>query len=320
MPQRPGSFNEGVAAAIAEIRREGLKVIVDLHSIPHADPASGTEQVLKSEIAFSRYLAVVRDIGAPLAALPPAEVAFEPINEPTIDCEHDGVSAAQRRWPGMVKELHAAARAAAPNLTIILSGACWGGADGLAQLDPATISDRNVIWSFHSYEPMIFSHQGASWTEGQEKYVEDLQFPPDAGMRSRILKASLRRLMASDLPRQRKRELAGYLRHDLAEFHKPGRAEELAKRSFKVVEAWARKHSVPPSRIILGEFGAIRGDLAKPLADADRVRFISLLRSEAERRGYAWSTWSWSGSFGISRTPELRDFSPVLLKALGLGG
>ena len=256
--------------AISEIRGEGLKVIVDLHSIPRADPAPGTEQVLKTDAAFELYLGVVRDIGRAIAMLPSAEVAFEPMNEPTIDCDYDGVTAAARRWPGMVKKLHDAARQAAPTTTIILSGACWGGADGLSHLDPARISDSNVIWSFHNYEPMMFSHQGASWTEGQEKFVEALKFPPKAGTRGRVLKASMRRLMASELGRARKRELAGYLRHDLSEYFKPGRAEEMARRSFKVVEAWAKKHSVPPSRIILGEFGAIRGDLSKPLADEER--------------------------------------------------
>lgn len=58
---------------------------------------------------------------------------------------------------------------------------------------------------------------------------------------------------------------------------------------------------------------------------ADRLDEEGLINTFPEYRqqftgGHGWSTWSWSGSFGMSRTPASRDFSPVLLKALGLGG
>ena len=318
--EKTAQLNAGVAQAIADIRGAGLKVIVDMHSIPRADPSPSTEQMLKSDADFDRYLEVVRDVAGALAEQPAEEVAFEPMNEPTIDCQWDQDSAKQARWPGLLKKLHKAARESAPKLTLILSGACWGGADGLTAINPKDIGDDNVIWSFHNYEPMTFTHQGASWNDGSERYIEGLAFPPAPGSERKILRHALNRLSRDKLSAERRAELAAELRDNLATYYRDGEAGRMAMRAFDMVDHWAAKHQIPAQRIILGEFGAIRGDLSKQVPDKIRAGYYRLIRSAAEARGYAWSTWSWGGSFGLTAKEKGRAFSPVLLEALGLHG
>ena len=319
-PAKTDKLVAGVLAAIAEIRGAGLKVVVDLHSIPHTAPTPGTEMYLKTDADFAAYLELVAKIGTAITTLPSADVAFEPINEPTIDCDWDQPKKTKQRWPGMLKKLHAAARAAAPTLTLVLSGACWGSADGLSQINPRTIADDNIVWSFHSYEPFIFSHQGASWTDEQMRFVEGLAFPPQPGQKNKVLRLALAKLAASNLSKSAKRKMRKHLTSDLGNYFRKGYAERQARAPFVTVSAWAKRYGIPANRIMLGEFGVIRGDLAKPMTDAERVALLRLMRVEAERRGFIWSAWSWSGSFGISKSDETREFSPLLLDALGLPG
>ena len=316
-PEKTATLLSGVRAAIEEILAAGLKVDVDMHSIPRTGNNPGTDQVLASADAFEVYLNVVRDIAEVASAFPADEVAFEPFNEPTIDCAYD-LNGASPRWPAMLKRLHDVARAAAPASTLVLSGACWGGSDGLTVLNPADMNDDNIIWSFHTYDPFIFSHQGASWTTEVVGYVSGLSFPPVNGSKHKIMKAAEKRIRAADLTAERKHALINELHEYLDRYFERGAPMADARAPFEKVSAWAGKNYIAPSRILLGEFGAIRGDKFTPQTDKARAPLIKLIRSEAEAKGFAWSCWSWSGSFGISLTPESRDFSPVLLKALGL--
>ncbi len=67
-----------------------------------------------------------------LASEDPSEVAFELMNEPVDQLR----GRRQQLGPTQLKQLFAAARAAATRLTLILSGGCWGTAEGLVALDP----------------------------------------------------------------------------------------------------------------------------------------------------------------------------------------
>jgi endoglucanase len=161
--------------AVDTLHKAGLKVIIDFHSIPSDTRKVGTNQILADEILFTRYLQTVARLGRALSGTDPATTAFEPFNEPTVDCDPTLFP----KWPSMLEKLHATARKAVPNHTLILSGGCWSSAYGLEKIDPDAIVDDNVIWTFHSYEPYFLTHQGADWTGDAMSYVEGLRYPPD---------------------------------------------------------------------------------------------------------------------------------------------
>ena len=54
-----------------------------------------------------------------------------------------------------------------PQHTIVTSGPNWGGIDGLKKLK--LLPDKNVIYSFHCYDPFTFTHQGATWSSAAVK-------------------------------------------------------------------------------------------------------------------------------------------------------
>ncbi|MGL4235735.1 cellulase family glycosylhydrolase, partial [Tabrizicola sp.] len=117
----------------------GLKVIVDLHSIPRRDETWGTDDIVGNPQLFDAHVALAGKVAARLHGMDPDRTALELLNEPTGDCDAIWQKTGPMLWPDQLTRLHAAARAAAPDLPLILSGACWGGTDGLEQIDTALI-------------------------------------------------------------------------------------------------------------------------------------------------------------------------------------
>jgi endoglucanase len=303
---------------IAEIEAAGLNVLVDLHAMPKLGRSVGIETYLADDASFAAYLGLVRQMATAIKDEDPARVAFEPINEPTVDCPWE--SNRKPRWPAMAQAMHAAARDAAPRLTLVISGACWGGAEGLVALDPKSFKDENIYWSFHSYEPFVVTHQGASWDEDVVRFIDGLTYPPDRTQKSRILKAAFTRIGKAPRDAAQKAEMKKRLKEALGAYFIPGRAAARMAKPFDLVTRWAKRSGIPQGQILLGEFGVIKKDQSTEVPEATRAAVMRATREMAERRGFAWSVWSWGGSFAITEEETERRFSPALLGALGLKG
>ena len=316
--EKTAKLNAGVLAAIAEIRGVGLNVDVDIHAIPVSGRSVGTESYLKDDASFAEYLNLVRDIAKMIADQDPAHVAFEPMNEPTIDCEWEKASKAKPRWPAMAKKMHDVARAAAPKLTIVLSGACWGGADSLAVLKPSEFKDENIIWSFHNYEPMYFTHQGASWAYDALPYFDGLSFPPDSKNRAKFTKATLARIEASDKTKDEKTKLVIEAKAAIDQYFKKGWAMDQLRLAPDMAAQWQAENGVPSARIIVGEFGVMKQDQTSVVPDVTRAKYMEQSRKIYESHGWAWSAWSWGGSMGITDSDADRNPTPAIMKALGM--
>ena len=314
----PGAEQDRMIADIragAEVILDaGLTVVVDMHAIPRPEEDWGTEAVVAG--LWPDYLALVGRVGAALDGLDAARTIFEPLNEPTHDCEAIAAGTAQD-WPAQLVQMHAAARRAAPDLTLVLSGACWGGAYGLAALDPALIPDRNVIWSFHSYEPFSFSHQGAEWTYAPLKYLSGLPYPPDKlteGVAKELEEAAIERMTGAEGTADRAAMNA------LLQAYRQTPREEIG-REIEVAIAWARAHEIPPSRLFLGEFGTNLPRLSPGPGLMDRAAFLSDKRRAAEAAGIAWAVWSFEGSMRVTQDgPVPQPMEHAFCTALGLAG
>ena len=313
-PKQTTKLLDDLKTAIDKILAAGLKVDVDMHAMQHDDGAPGVRQVLTNDALFAEYLLVVGDIGRSIAGYAPEKVGFEVMNEPTSDC--DLVPGDKQTWPDKLHKLHKAARAATPKLTIIVSGACWGSADGLVSLDPREIKDSNVMWSFHNYEPFMYTHQGAAWNDGHERYISGLRFPPESKQKKAVLGAALKAVSKADIPMEKRKELKANAAFDFDRYFEPGWAVVQAKEPFVKVEAWARTNGVSADHILLGEFGAIRPENFDARKERERARFYKFMRMEAEMRGFGWAIWEWRTEFGVSRTFDGRVFDPVMMTGL----
>lgn len=85
----------------------------------------------------------------------PNTLYFELLNEP-----HDRLTT--ERWNAMIPALLEIVRATNPDRPLIVGPGMWNGFRELPKLRLPK-SDRNLIVTFHYYEPFHFTHQGAEW-------------------------------------------------------------------------------------------------------------------------------------------------------------
>jgi hypothetical protein len=303
-----------VLAAIELANEEALAVVVNLHpniATHHYNPKNLVGDV--GAPLFTQFLALVREMATRLGRLDPARVAFEPVNEPPQRC-------GSADWALMQSELLRTARLAAPRLTLIASGACGGMIAGLEALDP--VEDESVIYTFHFYEPYVFSHQGAPWMSGEPmyRYLNAVPWPGAAASKQRTLEAANARLAAdSAVPAAEKREIAATMRRVLDQYFDANPDRRFIDRHFARVAAWADRHRVARGRILLGEFGALRSDDRYVAAPApDRARYISDVREAAEAAGMPWAFWNLFDGMGLVTDDWSREFDPAVTAALGL--
>jgi endoglucanase len=283
----------GAVDAALEAR---LDVIVDLH------PDPSTKQAIEADAQWSDgYVAMWRALAGEFKRKPTRRVVFELFNEPG----YYGIGGGYR-WSRYQQRLVGAVREVVPAHALIVSGRKGGSLDGLIELEP--LDDPNLIYSFHYYLPYIFTHQGASWMQG-DRWTTAGHW---RGVRYPARQARLQ------LPRSDGRVAAGRASDELAEYFENGWNRRRIAAQWQPLAAWARKHGV---RVHCGEFGAIR-DGVEP---ASRYAWIGDVRALAERNGWGWSLWNYADDFGIasgSNTEgrERGELEAPALRALGLAG
>ena len=295
---------------------QGLSVVVNLH--PNDATHYWSSARLVGDVGaplFTRYLALVRDMAAQLARFDPARVAFEPLNEPPQRC-----GAAD--WTIMQAELLRTARLAAPSLTLVASGACGGMIEGLEAVNPASLGDSNTLYTFHFYEPYVFSHQGAPWmtSEPMYRYLNTVPWPGAAGSRARTRAAVAERLAADRAtPEAEKRAITATIERVLDQYFDAQPDRRFIAKYFARVTAWADRHAIERSRILLGEFGALRSDERYVASAApDRARYIRDVREACEAAGMPWAFWNFFDGMGLTTDDTSRAFDPAITAALGL--
>ena len=329
MPVDPAPFLSSVSAdsrdrllrelrdAVGLINRAGLKVVVDIHLIPHgAVEPTGMEGVMAGEPAFEAYLDVVRDLGRTLSAEDPVKVAFELMNEPGTECD----AAGKAKWNAMLGKLFAAARSSATQQTLILPGGCGGSAEGLAAVDPATIPDDNVIWTFHSYQPFLLTHQGAEWAGDFIRYVTGLPYPLDALPKNEFERTmeTIRQRIRDEAPAARRAGMLAYLDEQVAAIDSREELSATMEAPFQIIADWAKAHAIPPGNIFLGEFGMIRQEYGSPflMPGEWRAAYGRDVIALAERHGFAWAIWSYGGAFGIVDGFDGEKAGPEVMEAV----
>ena len=310
-------LHASVLDSVRMVNRAGLKAVVDMHLIPTGGGRSvGMDEVMSDPAMFDRYVEMVRGMAKTLSGEDPSLVAFELMNEPVLDCAEDGTNL----WPERLKRLYAAARASATRLTLVLSGACWAGAEGLAKIDPREFPDDNLIWTFHSYQPFLLTTQGATWAGDFIRYVTGLPYPPHSVPRAELDAAleAVRQKIRAEAPLLRRAGMLAYLDEQIATVDTEEKLDGVLDEPFNAVDAWAKQHGVASQNIFLGEFGMIRQEYNNPfvMPGASRAAYVKDIIGRAERRGFAWAIWGYGGAFGIVDAFEGRKAEGDVLEAV----
>ncbi|NNF00957.1 MAG: cellulase family glycosylhydrolase [Pyrinomonadaceae bacterium] len=252
---------EGLKAVDDLVKRaldNGLIVIIDLHhteldgSVPGA---ASTERIkwIWSEVA-KRY-----------KNSDPEKVFFELRNEP-----HDIEAEV---WRNQADELIKTIREIAPKHTLVVGFHDWNSRKAL--IDSKPFSDKNIIYTFHYYDPFLFTHQGATWSAEGLAEAKSIPFP---------------------LPEKVKLKKPPIVKGNWVDgLYKTYSADSKKEKMVSDLEAaknWSKKHDVP---IFLGEFGSF----GKHIAIEDRCRHAKLIYSALGRLKIPNAWWEWDAGFSM---------------------
>jgi endoglucanase len=146
-------FAERVDWAIDQAVANGLNIIVDFHHYSEMDT--------NPDDHLPRLVGLWKQIAARYKDRP-ATVYFELLNEP-----HDKLTDA--KWNAAIPKVVAAVRESNPTRPVIVGPESWNGIRALDKLQlPA--DDHNLIVTVHDYDPFQFTHQGASFVRGADKW------------------------------------------------------------------------------------------------------------------------------------------------------
>lgn len=273
-----------VDGALDMARRHRLAVVLDMHQTPVPDLAGDPVQM-------RAFRTLWRALAARYAARDQT-ILYEILNEPRI--EDPAI------WRGIVRTLVADIREGDPDRTIVVTGGGWGGARDLVAL--GNLHLPNLVYTFHFYEPAVFTHQGDPWSDTVISRLRGIRYPLDTAQIRREASRA-RREGFDEWPFEPWAEGCG--REELRRLLQP--AFDLGEREGLTI--WC------------GEFGVIRPNT--PIAD--RTRWIADVRELLEEHGGGWCFFEYRypagepGYPGMALVEEDGRPAQAVVEALDLG-
>ncbi|MCI5857298.1 MAG: glycoside hydrolase family 5 protein [Agathobacter sp.] len=160
-----------VTRTVEWCKRHGLNIVLDLHKAYGYDfnYAGDTEKnnLFSDKKVQKRFVDLWIKIAERYAN--DTNVAFELLNEVV---EQENADA----WNHLIAETVDAIRRIARDTIIIYGGIQWNSVATLKLLEKP--KDENIMFTFHFYEPLLFTHQKAYWVPAI-KDVEDISYPEE---------------------------------------------------------------------------------------------------------------------------------------------
>ena len=146
--------------AIGWARAHGLNTVIDLHKTAgfSFDQGEAEAGFFDSEAFQERFYRLWDELAVRCAG-DPKHVALELLNEVTD--EHFCAA-----WNRISSECVRRLRRRLPEHLILIGGYHNNSAHAVPFLDPP--ADDRIIYNFHCYEPLRFTHQGAPWVQGMD--------------------------------------------------------------------------------------------------------------------------------------------------------
>ncbi len=255
-----------------------IHLILDNHTF---DPAENTDPAIES-VLISVWSQMAEHYKNSYN-----HIYYEVLNEP------HGI--ADATWNSIQQHVIDAIREHDTKHTIIVGPASWNSYNNLENLPQYT--DDNLIYTFHFYDPFLFTHQGASWTVPSMEPLHDVPFPYDAaGMP--VFPPKLEDTWIEDAF------------NNYSNDGTTARVREL----IDIAIDFRNTRSVP---VFCGELGVYIPNSPHQ----DRVNWYDTVRTYLEENNIAWTIWDYTGGFGIFKEEgnDLfeHDLDTLMLRALG---
>ena len=208
-------------------------------------------------------------------------MAFELLNE-IVNAE------SAESWNRIAANAVAAIRSVAQKNYILIGGIHHNGADGVPLLDAP--ADSRIVYNFHCYEPIVFTHQTASWTKGMPRNFH-IKYPDDL--------AAYRRHSAAF----NKQYIEAFLHEGIQDVE-----ESFFEANFAPAIAAAEKYDIP---LYCGEYGVI------DQADTEStLHWYRTITSVFDKYHIGRAAWTYKGmDFGLT-DPHMNPILPQVLPLL----
>jgi endoglucanase len=179
---------------------------------------------------------------------------------------------------------------------IVVGPAGWNSYNNLNAMP--VYDDDKLIYTFHFYDPFLFTHQGASWVTPSMTGIENVPFPYDAAQ------------MPSMPP-----DLAGTWVGSLFDnYHTAGTVQHI-RELIDIAVAFRDQRGVP---LFCGEFGVYQ----PTSLEEHRVAWYKEVRTYLDSMHIAWTMWDYHGGFGLFKEEGEglfdHDLNIPLLEALDM--
>lgn len=216
-------------------------------------------------------------------------IYFEVLNEP------HGIS--DQLWNAIQKEVVDTIRTVDSLHTIIVGGANWNSYNHLDEIP--IYADTNLIYTYHFYDPFIFTHQGAGWTDPSLVSLSGVPFPYNE----------------TSMPSVPQELVGTWVEGHINTTYKTVGTAEDVKRLLDIATQFSIDRDVP---VFCGEFGVfnIGSD------DRERANWYDTVSTYLGEHNIAWTMWDYKGGFGLfeKNSSEMfeHDLNISLVEAMNL--
>jgi len=268
-----------LTTAVDWAEKHELYIIIDNHSFDPVQPTSRD---------IDRILIPVWTQIANLFKDRSDYIIYEILNEP------HGISDA--RWGEIQGKAIDAIRSVDQKHAIIVGGTEYNSIRKLSAIPK--YSDTNLIYTFHFYDPYLFTHQGATW--GGPPLLTNLAgvpFPAQRGQMPRI---------PSDLR-------GTWVENSLRNSYTNEASYTTLNRTLDRVVTFSIERDVP---VFCGEFGVYMINSK----NEDRVRWYEFVTNALDIRNISRTSWDYYGGFGVfngERGDFNHDLNTEVVRAMG---
>lgn len=266
---------EKVLAIIDEVIKQchvyGIKLVIDYHygELNDDNYTAETNKIINTwSLLAQRYIDVNPD-----------DVLFELYNEPPHMNE--------QTWKDAAYNITTAIRKIDKNRTFIVGASNFNSIYELSRF--VRLADENIIYTFHFYEPFLFTHQGAEWAGEQEK-TTGVPFPYNA----------------QNFPALDPKAKNTWGETNYYQYARDGNEQSIMDK-LTIVKKWGEKYNVP---LLCGEYGVYN-----KYADQDsRCRYIKAVRISLKKLNIPGILWDYSSTFSIFNGPPSVETLPDCMK------
>ncbi|MBC8376654.1 MAG: cellulase family glycosylhydrolase [FCB group bacterium] len=159
------------------------------------------------------------------------------------------------------------------NRTLIVGPSSWNSYNNLD--DMMNYTDDNLIYTFHFYDPFIFTHQGASWTDPSLEPLVGVPFPYGA----------------SAMPPVPPELIGTWVHSNMSSYSSQGNVAHM-RSLIDIAASFRASRDVP---IFCGEFGVLNHN-SDP---AQRVEWYRATTHYLDSLDIGWTMWDYHGGFGL---------------------